>query len=200
MAHHLVLEAFVGPRPDGMQCCHGDGNRQNNSPGNLRWDTPLANSRDKQKHGTQCHGSGHGGAKLSDSDVVKIKAMVNAGVKRAYVGRLFGVSAFAVYAIVSGKKWKHIPMPTEVSPELEAEILAAIDGVRREKEVFKKARGSRTRDTTSMRAGDPCPQCGRRMLCTHKFKAIEGMRFAIGCPRHWKGCGYKAGRFTERTR
>ncbi len=37
--HHLVLEAFVGPRPPGRICCHNDGDRLNNRVGNLRWDT-----------------------------------------------------------------------------------------------------------------------------------------------------------------
>lgn len=50
--HRLVLEAFVGKRPEGMECCHGDGDRANNSLSNLRWDTNAANVADKVKHGT----------------------------------------------------------------------------------------------------------------------------------------------------
>ena len=34
--HHLVLEAFVGPRPTGLICCHNDGDRTNNRLENLR--------------------------------------------------------------------------------------------------------------------------------------------------------------------
>ncbi len=49
--HCLVLEAFVGPRPDGMYGCHNDGNPQNNLLSNLRWDTPRNNSLDKVIHG-----------------------------------------------------------------------------------------------------------------------------------------------------
>lgn len=51
--HHLVLEAFCGPRPAGMHGCHNDGNRRNNCASNLRWDTPQANIHDSIKHGTQ---------------------------------------------------------------------------------------------------------------------------------------------------
>ncbi|TMZ72777.1 hypothetical protein EMG21_26050 [Klebsiella pneumoniae] len=47
-----VAEAFIGPRPDGMEVCHNDGNNQNNHVNNLRYDTPLNNRRDKKKHGT----------------------------------------------------------------------------------------------------------------------------------------------------
>lgn len=50
--HHLVLEAFVGPRPDEAEACHGDGDPANNVASNLRWDTHSANIRDKRAHGT----------------------------------------------------------------------------------------------------------------------------------------------------
>lgn len=53
--HQLALEAFVGPRPEGYQACHGDGNPANNALSNLRWDTVSANKYDAVKHGT--HGS-----------------------------------------------------------------------------------------------------------------------------------------------
>lgn len=50
--HCLVLEAFVGPRPDGLECCHWDGDAFNNHVSNLRWDTRSANARDALRHGT----------------------------------------------------------------------------------------------------------------------------------------------------
>lgn len=50
--HTLVLEAFTGPRPDGHEGCHNDGNPLNNRADNLRWDTASANQRDRLTHGT----------------------------------------------------------------------------------------------------------------------------------------------------
>lgn len=50
--HALVLSAFVGPRPTGMEACHGDGDGLNNRLGNLRWDTHAENVKDSIKHGT----------------------------------------------------------------------------------------------------------------------------------------------------
>lgn len=50
--HRLVLEAFVGPCPRGCECCHYDGNAQNNRIENLRWDTKSANGSDRKRHGT----------------------------------------------------------------------------------------------------------------------------------------------------
>jgi hypothetical protein len=41
--HHLVLEAFVGPHPDGYECDHADGDPSNNHVTNLRWVTHPEN-------------------------------------------------------------------------------------------------------------------------------------------------------------
>lgn len=49
--HRLVLTAFVGPDPEGMECCHNNGNPADNRVENLRWDTTAANRRDCVNHG-----------------------------------------------------------------------------------------------------------------------------------------------------
>jgi hypothetical protein len=50
--HLLVLEAFIGPRPEGHQGAHENGNKLDNRLDNLRWKTPGENNRDKRRHGT----------------------------------------------------------------------------------------------------------------------------------------------------
>lgn len=50
--HTLVLRAFAGPPPPGMEGCHWDGNPANNHLDNLRWDTRSANTLDRVRHGT----------------------------------------------------------------------------------------------------------------------------------------------------
>src|SRR5512139_282070 len=50
--HRLVLEAFIGQCPSGMEACHNDGNRGNNALSNLRWDTRSSNGHDAVGHGT----------------------------------------------------------------------------------------------------------------------------------------------------
>ena len=52
--HILVLEAFVGPRPEGdIQARHyPDRDTTNNTLANLSWATRSVNSRDKIEHGT----------------------------------------------------------------------------------------------------------------------------------------------------
>lgn len=50
--HQLVASAFIGIRPPGMDTCHNDGDRTNNSPSNLRYDTRGNNILDTNGHGT----------------------------------------------------------------------------------------------------------------------------------------------------
>lgn len=52
LVHHLVLKAFVGPQPLGLECCHRDGDPANNEDTNLRWDTRQSNVHDMWRHGT----------------------------------------------------------------------------------------------------------------------------------------------------
>jgi HNH endonuclease/NUMOD4 motif len=50
--HRLVLEAFLGPKPEGLICCHTNGNPADNRLANLRYDTYSANGLDSVLHGT----------------------------------------------------------------------------------------------------------------------------------------------------
>lgn len=49
---HLVAAAFIGPRPPGLDICHGDGDASNDTPANLRYDTSANNQLDQVRHGT----------------------------------------------------------------------------------------------------------------------------------------------------
>jgi len=49
--HLLVLLAWVGPRPEGYEACHGDKGRLRNHVDNLRWDTRKANAADRVRSG-----------------------------------------------------------------------------------------------------------------------------------------------------
>ena len=55
--HHLVLESFIGPRPDGCIALHWDDNRHDNRVENLRWGTHSENRRDAVRNGR--HSSSH---------------------------------------------------------------------------------------------------------------------------------------------
>lgn len=96
---HFVLEAFVGPRPDGMEACHGDGNCLNDALSNLRWDTPIANKADMKRHGTQVAGATHPKAKLTDAQIEGVLHLRSQGESFAAIGKTYGVSAARAHQI-----------------------------------------------------------------------------------------------------
>jgi len=53
--HRLVMLAFVGPCPEGLEVCHNDGNKLNNTTDNLRYDTRTSNLLDTIKHNGGVH-------------------------------------------------------------------------------------------------------------------------------------------------
>ena len=53
--HTLVLEAFVGPKPDGLEARHLNGNSTDNRADNLVWGTRSENNLDRVAHGTHQH-------------------------------------------------------------------------------------------------------------------------------------------------
>jgi hypothetical protein len=50
-AHMVVGEAFLGPRPAGLETRHLDGNPANNAAANLQYGTKSENARDRIRHG-----------------------------------------------------------------------------------------------------------------------------------------------------
>lgn len=52
LVHRVVLEAFVGPCPDGLVTRHLDGNPLNNALSNLTYGTYTENNLDILRHGT----------------------------------------------------------------------------------------------------------------------------------------------------
>jgi hypothetical protein len=51
VVHLLVLETFIGPRPQGLYGCHRDDNPDNNRLENLYWGTPTQNVQDSVRSG-----------------------------------------------------------------------------------------------------------------------------------------------------
>lgn len=49
--HRLVLLAFIGQPEVGMEACHCDGAKENNTLANLRWGTGSSNAFDRVRHG-----------------------------------------------------------------------------------------------------------------------------------------------------
>lgn len=106
--HRLVLEAFVGPCPPGMECRHLDGDPTNNHISNLAWGTPKENAEDRERHGRTAKGEKQGYAKLTADDVREIVSQAKAGVSQRRIASAIGTTQSNVWRIVSGDSWNHV--------------------------------------------------------------------------------------------
>lgn len=106
--HRAVMEAFVGLRPEGMECCHNDGNPLNNVLSNLRWDTHINNELDKLSHNTMQLGEDHYNSKLTKDNVINIRSMVRDGVPYKEIYKLFNTAPRTIRDVINGKTWKHV--------------------------------------------------------------------------------------------
>jgi hypothetical protein len=120
LVHHLVLEAFTGPCPPGLQARHLDGNPANNRPGNLVWGTQSENEQDKVRHGTDNRGERSWRAKLTEETVHLIRALIARGVQKRRIAAGLRVSVSAVEYVGTGGRWGHVP----VREMTDAEVVA----------------------------------------------------------------------------
>lgn len=104
LVHELVALTFKGPRPPGAWVAHGDGNTDNNTDGNLRYDTPSANHLDKVAHGTLRFCETHHNARLTRADVDDIRRRYPAESSVA-LGEEFGVGFDHITRICRGERW-----------------------------------------------------------------------------------------------
>lgn len=103
--HLLVLEAFKGARPAGMDGCHNNGNPSDARLSNLRWDTPKNNSADSIAHGTTARGSKNGWSKLTESQVLEIRGLAAARIRYEVIAARYGISKHNVGCIKSRRSW-----------------------------------------------------------------------------------------------
>ena len=94
--HRLVLAAFVGPCPEGMEVCHNDSNPTNNRLDNLRYGTRHSNRVDMVLRGNE------GRQKLSVGDVQDIRSRLDLGASIADLAREYGVVYTTVWNIKRG--------------------------------------------------------------------------------------------------
>lgn len=115
LVHHLVADAFLGPPPgpvgrgsEEFQVNHKDGDKGNNTPGNLEWVTHAENHAHASRNGLKAHGSDHHNAVLSEPDVLEIRALLARGRRHKDIARRFGVARTTVTAISLGTVWAHV--------------------------------------------------------------------------------------------
>ena len=105
--HVVVLSAFVGPRPPGLQGCHANGRSTDNALTNLRWDTPKANQLDSIRHGTKSRGE-RVATKLTAQKVRLIRRDVSRGESPTVLAMKFGVSYQHIYRVIRRQCWAHL--------------------------------------------------------------------------------------------
>ena len=91
--HSLVLEAFIGPCPEGFQADHVDFNIANNVLTNLRWISQQDNLRRRRS------------MKLTHDMVDGIRSKRAAGVPRKEVAETYGVGEAHINQVTSGRRW-----------------------------------------------------------------------------------------------
>jgi hypothetical protein len=99
--HGLVARAFLGPRPDGCEINHLDGDKANNRPSNLEYVTHAENIRHARLAGRKA-------CKLTSHSVRQIRHMSQEGVSPLALSRQFGVKATAIRRAVRKHTWAHV--------------------------------------------------------------------------------------------
>lgn len=105
LLHRLVLEAFIGKCPDGMEGCHNDGNRANCKLDNLRWDTRSNNALDKRNHATWQAGQNNGNSRLSNDQAKEIKKSNLSAIKLA---KIYNVSQTTILKVKHGQSYINV--------------------------------------------------------------------------------------------
>jgi len=117
--HVLVCEAFHGEKPEwATLVAHNDGNKENNTPSNLRWTTHKDNSHDMIIHGTKLELENHPRATLTNQQVVEIIQMYkqNMGKKyikrgmRKFIAEKYNVKISVIKDLIQGRAWSDVTL------------------------------------------------------------------------------------------
>ena len=107
--HRLVLTAFVGPCPEGMETRHINSNdRSDNRLANLCWGTRLENAADRTRHGTVMRGNKNHRSRLTASKVILIRLLHASGTPICNLKRLFDQRPENILKIVKRETWAHV--------------------------------------------------------------------------------------------
>lgn len=110
LVHCLVAEAFLGTNAGGLEVNHIDGDKSNNSVGNLEYVTKRENTEHKMRNRLHAYGHRNGMAKLSEKQVRRILALLESSPRPSFaeIGRKFGVNGAHVARIARGQSWRHL--------------------------------------------------------------------------------------------
>ena len=107
-AHIVSWELANGPRPAGMNVCHHCDTPACVNPSHLFLGTQAENQADMVSKLRQTLGEKNSMAKLTESDVRTIRALLRRGVMQKSIAVMFGVTDPTISNIKSGKTWSHV--------------------------------------------------------------------------------------------
>jgi hypothetical protein len=106
--HSLVAELFIGPRPDGAEVNHIDGDKTNNRVTNLEYVTHAENMAHASSSGLMQKGESHHASVLTEGDVREIRRMRESGSGLIEICQRFSVAKPTISQICNMRRWKHI--------------------------------------------------------------------------------------------
>lgn len=102
--HRFVANAFISNPNHLPEVNHKDGNKMNNSVGNLEWVTRSENQRHAVKNGLQPKGLSTYNGKFTDDQREEIKELWNSGgYSRREIAKMYGVSHTCINDILNEK-------------------------------------------------------------------------------------------------
>ena len=104
-AHRLSYQFYVGEIPEGMCVCHKCDCPSCVNPSHLFIGTQKDNMHDCAAKNRTTAGEKHGGSKLTDTDVIAIRASTE---KQKALAIKYGVVQQEISFIKTNKRWKHI--------------------------------------------------------------------------------------------
>lgn len=111
-ASRFAWSLVNGPIPDGLYVCHSCDNRPCCNPAHLWLGTHADNVRDMFAKGRQtqvhAHGEAIACARLSEEDVVAIRARHAAGESKRSLGFAYGVHRRTIQDLLRGHTWRHV--------------------------------------------------------------------------------------------
>jgi len=101
--HHVVLEAFVGPRPGNLDCNHKDGDPTNNHVENLEWVTRSENELHKRNVLMSQVGETHPLAVFVTID--EVEALHDSGMTYREAAKALGIGLTTLKRMRNGTHW-----------------------------------------------------------------------------------------------
>jgi len=109
-AHRVAYTLSKGPIPNGLVILHSCDNPRCVNPDHLRAGTQRENVADMDARGRRASTAGekHGRSKLTEPDVLAIRARAADGERADVLASEYGVKRNAIYQIVTRTRWAHL--------------------------------------------------------------------------------------------